>query len=476
MASRPSGTRVAIDWPATVADRILLHFDRGTLRLDGAAARTLPTVVWDERVAAWRAPAHRYASIVRHAASAGLDLRDEVAAHLRTSTGVWSVPELRPYQSDALHAWRAFGSRGLVALPTGSGKTIVAVAALAGASTPALILCPTRALLEQWERELQRFYGGPIGVVGDGARQIEAVTVMTFESAYRQLDMVGHRFAVLVVDEAHHFAGGMRAEALEMCVAPMRLGLTATAPDAGSAAERCLEDLIGPLVCEVGVRELLGVHLADLEVTRLAVRLEPDEAAAYARDHRPFAELRGAFARANPEADWASTMRAIARTAAGRGAIAGYRRAVALASFPRAKRLLLATLIARHRGDKSLIFTCSTDDAYAIALEHLVPVLTAETGRSERREILERYREGRYRALASACVLNEGVNVPDARVAIIVAGRFGRREHVQRIGRVLRPAPGKVALVYELVTSDTVDDGRARARRRRLAAQSAARV
>jgi superfamily II DNA or RNA helicase len=120
--------------------------------------------------------------------------------------------------------------------------------------------------------------------------------------------------------------------------------------------------------------------------------------------------------------------------------------------------------------------SASTDDAYAIALEHLVPVLTAETSRSERREILERYRDGRYRALASACVLNEGVNVPDARVAIIVAGRFGRREHVQRIGRVLRPAPGKVALVYELVTSETVDDGRARARWRRFAAQSAARV
>jgi len=300
--------------------------------------------------------------------------------------------------------------------------------------------------------------------------------VMTFESAYRQLDVVGHRFALLVVDEAHHFAGGMRAEALEMSVAPLRLGLTATAPAAGSAAERRIEDLIGPLVCEVGVRELVGVHLANLEVVRLAVRLEPDEASAYERAYRPFAELRGAFVRANPEADWASTIRAIARTAAGRAAIAGYRRAVALASFPRAKRSLLATLVERHRGDKSLIFTSATDDAYAIALEHLVPVVSAESSRRERGEILGRYRDGRYRALVSACVLNEGVDVPDARVAIVVAGRFGRREHVQRIGRVLRPAPGKVALVYELVTSGTLDDGRARARWRRLASGAVARV
>ncbi len=402
-----------------------LSFDRGTLRLDGSMAERLPMVVWDDRVGAWRAPAHRYAEIVDRASSLGVTLHDEVAPRLRTDDVAWTVPDLRPYQQDALRAWRASRCRGLVVLPTGSGKTIVAVAALASTRAPALVLCPTRALLEQWERELGRFYKAPIGVVGDGARRVEALTVMTFESAYRQLDAIGDRFAALVVDEAHHFAGGLRTEVLEMCVAPMRLGLTATAPDAGSAAERCLETLIGPLVCEVAVGDLLGVHLANLEVVRLCVNLEPDEADAYLRDHRPFAELRGAFVRANPEADWASSMRAIARTASGRAAIAGYRRAVALASLPRAKRALLAALLGRHREDKSLVFTSSTDDAYAIALQHLVPVITAETSRNERRATIDRFRDGRYRTLVSARVLNEGIDVPDARVAIVVAGRFG---------------------------------------------------
>lgn len=455
---------------------VSLSFDRGTLRLDGPMAERLPTVVWDDRVGAWRAPAYRYAAILEHARSMGIALRDEVAPRLRPNAVAWTVPDLRRYQQDALRAWRASLCCGLAVLPTGSGKTIVAVAALAGARVPALVLCPTRALLEQWERELGRFYNGPIGVVGDGARRVEPLTVMTFESAYRQLDAIGDQFAALVVDEAHHFAGGLRTEALEMCVAPIRLGLTATAPDAGSAAERCLETLIGPLVCEVAVGELVGVHLAHLEVVRLSVRLEREEADAYLRDYRPFAELRGAFVRANPEADWASTMRALARTAPGRAAIAGYRRAVSLASLPRAKRTLLASLLGQHRDDKSLVFTSSTEDAYAIALQHLVPVITAETSRNERRAILERFRDGRYRTLVSACVLNEGMDVPDARVAIIVAGRFGVREHVQRVGRVLRPAPGKVAIVYELVTRDTVDDGRARARWRRLAAGEASRV
>lgn len=451
-----------------------LSFDRGTLRLEGDGAAHVAWSVWDGRVAAWRAPAHRYGEIVGRATSAAWDLHDDIGPGLAKSVDGWTTPELRAYQRDALRAWRAFGSRGIVVMPTGSGKTVLAVAAMAEARVRALVLCPTRALLEQWERQIARWYAGPIGVVGDGAMRVEDLTVMTFESAYRRLDALGDRFGLLVVDEAHHFGGGVRAEALEMCAAPMRMGLTATAPDAGSSGEARLEDLVGPLVCEVGVGDLLGVHLADLEIVRLYVGLDQAEHEEYARCHRPFAELRAAFARANPGADWASLQRALGRSAAGREAIAGWRRAVQIASFPRAKQALVGALLSRHRAEKTLVFTASTDDAYAIGAQHLVPVLTADTRRGERVELLEGFREGRYRVLVSARVLNEGLDVPDARVAIVVAGRLGAREHAQRIGRVLRPSPGKVALVYELVTRGTLDDGRSRHRWRRLAAGVAA--
>jgi superfamily II DNA or RNA helicase len=97
-------------------------------------------------------------------------------------------------------------------------------------------------------------------------------------------------------------------------------------------------------------------------------------------------------------------------------------------------------------------------------------VITADVPRLEREGILSRFREGRYRAIVSARVLNEGIDVPDANVAILAGGTLGGREYVQRVGRVLRPGPGKQALAYELVTAGTLDDRRARARRRRLAA------
>jgi superfamily II DNA or RNA helicase len=451
---------------------IRIWFDRGTLRLDGPDAHlaSLDGVLWDPRTNGFRSSAHRYGDIVKHAKERGWVVDDQVATMWRSCPGEWVRPTLRPYQAQAVAAWRAFGQRGIVCLPTGSGKTRVAVSAMAALGTSALVLCPTRALLSEWRRTLGQWYSGHIGVVGDGERQIEAVTVMTFESAYRHLDQVAHLFSAIVIDEVHHFAGGARAETLEMAPSPSRLGLTATAPPGGSAGAEQLDHLVGPVVCEVSMTALMGTHLAKLETICLRVLLDAEERAVYTRHYRPFAELYAAFARAYPGAQWSAFVEMLSKSAAGRSALQGYHVATRVAAFPRAKRPLIASLLQRHRADKTLVFTAFADDAYAISKEQLVPVITAEVPRAERERIMSRFRDGRYRAIISARVLNEGIDVPDANVAILVGGTLGGREYVQRIGRVLRPAPGKQALAYELVTAGTLDDGRARARRKRLAA------
>ena len=99
--------------------------------------------------------------------------------------------------------------------------------------------------------------------------------------------------------------------------------------------------------------------------------------------------------------------------------------------------------------------------------------LTCDIGRQERDDVLERFRHGELRALVSARVLNEGLDVPDADVAVVVGGALGEREHVQRVGRLLRPSEGKRAVVYELVTRNTVEVGQARRRRQGLVARTA---
>ena len=451
-----------------------LAFDRGTICLGGRIP--FPSAVWDERTGGFRAAAYLYGSLLEHARRAGIDVTDRLASVPGEGIRGWTRPPLRPYQENALRAWSAFDRRGVLVLPTGSGKTRLALAALADAGIPALILVPTRALLEQWERQMRQWYEGPIGVVGDGACRGEPVTIMTFESAYRRLDTFGDRFGALVVDEVHHFSSGARAEALEMCVARVRLGLTATAPPQNSAGAERLEALVGPVAYDVSLGELVGVHLSEFDVITLHVSLTQSESDAYEKLTRPFLELRRAHRRAYPGADWASTVSAVARGRKGREKISDFYRGCALAAFPDAKRLLLARLVGQHRDDRALIFTARAEDAYAISSAHLIPVVTSETKRGERKEILERFEQGVYRSLVSARVLNEGIDVPEARVAVVVSGSLGVREHIRRIGRVLRPLAGKRALVYELVTRGTLDDHRAEQRRRDLASRIAARL
>jgi superfamily II DNA or RNA helicase len=104
-----------------------------------------------------------------------------------------------------------------------------------------------------------------------------------------------------------------------------------------------------------------------------------------------------------------------------------------------------------------LVFTADTETAYAISRKHLMMPLTSEIGRKEREETLSRYKTGELKAIVSCRVLNEGFDVPDAEIGIILGGALGQREHIQRIGRLLRPLEGKKAIIYELVCRGTIE-------------------
>ena len=377
-------------------------FDRGTLRVEGPAAGSSELVRFDARTEFFRAQAHHYARLAHECATKRIAFDDGVAPEAFDAPRAPSPPSLRPYQHQALAAFEAFGRRGLVALPTGSGKTRVACAAMAAVGTSVLVLVPTRVLLDQWASALQALFGRSIGIVGDGVNRIEPVTVMTFESAYRKLDAHGHRFGMLVVDEVHHFAGGARAEALEMCTAPARLGLTATPPPPGSDGAERLRDLVGPIVFELEISDLLGRDLAALDLVRVHVALTDEERVAYERDIERFQALRMTILQINPNTDWLTCFRSIARTSEGRDAIARMHRATALAAFPRAKRALVRELLLRHRGDRTLLFTATAEDAFTIGHDALIPVITADVARAEREAILCAFRERKLRAICSA--------------------------------------------------------------------------
>lgn len=419
-------------------------------------------LLWDERVGAHRARAFDLKKLRRALEQLGLAVEDRVRPDPSPSPppSPWRPVALRPYQEAACDAWRLARGRGIVALPTGSGKTRLAVAVMARCARRSLCLVPTRALMEQWVRVVSAFYSGKVGCLGDGERSIEPITIATFESAYRHMPRIGNRFDVIVVDEVHHFGCGNRDEVLEMSTAPFRLGLTATPARAGRVSAT-LEELVGATVFELTVSDLAGSYLAPFESAILGVDLTEEErrtydrwVALYRKPFQTFRRLHGSGA-----ASWESFVRAASRTDEGRRAIAAWIRARRLLAYPSGKQQVLRSLLDRHRNDRVIVFVGDNETAYRIAREHLIMPLTCDIRRKERACVLERFRDGRLRALVSARVLNEGVDVPDAVVGIIVAGGLGKREHVQRVGRVLRPREGKRALVYELVVPASSEVG-----------------
>ncbi len=430
-----------------------LNFDRGTLVLKGGEGCALPPdFQWDFRVGLFRAPAYRHEIIRQCGKFAFLDNVNRILPPPATRQRV----TLRPYQEAALGSWQVSGRRGLVVLPTGAGKTMVALGAIMATGGSALCLVPTLVLLEQWKEELEKFFIGSVGLFGDGTRTLAPITVSTFESAYRHMAEIGNRFKCLIVDEVHHFGRGVRDEALEMCTAPFRLGLTATPLD-DQESLRKIDDLIGPTVFKLTTTELKGEYLAPFQLLPIQVDLSPHERTRYETAIQRFRECYSSFIQGSPEAAWVQFVRFAGTTLEGRMALAAWHTARKVLNFPTAKAEVLGSLLDRHPDKKILIFTADTGTAYEISRRFLIMPVTAEIKRTEREEVLGRFRTGSLRSLVSCRVLNEGMDVPDADVAIIVGGVLGEREHIQRIGRCLRPREGKKALVYELVVRDSIE-------------------
>lgn len=135
--------------------------------------------------------------------------------------------------------------------------------------------------------------------------------------------------------------------------------------------------------------------------------------------------------------------------------MAAYRHQRQLAFAAPAKLNFVDMLLYIHRDDRSIVFTQDNRTAYDISRRFLIPVITHQTKVSERSKILKGLAEGTIRAVVTSKVLNEGVDVPDANVAIVVSGSGSVREHVQRLGRILRKKDGKHAKLYELITANT---------------------
>ena len=435
-----------------------LTYSGGRIILEGSSPVTPPNVVFDERIQQYVAEGYHYASLRRNLP----DSDDHVFEDSKISLS--HKEKLRPYQKQAVDLWTSNNYSGIVVLPTAAGKTHVGIEAISRLSTSTLVIAPTIELVQQWRDRLEKVFNVQIGQIGGGEKDIRDVTVSTYDSAYLMAEILGNRFRFLLADEVHHLAADRYVDIARMYASPFRLGLTATFERLDMLHER-LEKFMGGKVYELGYEEL-SEFLSNYEIVRIPVELEPEEEEEYRRNREIFISYLRRH-RITMKGPWDFEKFILSSwNPEGREALIAWRTAREIAFNARVKVDTVRYVLGKHRGEKTIVFSEDTASAYLISKEFLIPCITYLTPGKERKRYFEMFRSGEITALATSRVLDEGVDVPDATVGIVLSGSGSARQFRQRLGRLLRPTSGKKAVLYEIIASGTSEYGTSRRRRK----------
>jgi superfamily II DNA or RNA helicase len=436
---------------------IELQFNKGTLIIKGLPQEnnlSLSGVLWDSRTHTHRAEANRYRCLLKELDDKAIKYSDHARDYNPTNLSLKEEFEPRHFQQEGLRAWIDNDHQGVVVLPTGAGKTYLAAMAIKECDLPTLIHVPTIDLMHQWYEVLTNHFTCKVGLIGGGYNDAQQITVSTYDSALIHVNYRGNQYGLTVFDECHHLPGNQFKYVALCSIAPYRLGLTAT-PEREDGKEEILYRLIGNICYQSNIRDLTGSTLAPYDIVTIEVDLTESERQVYEESRNKYLDfLREKKINVGSKWGWQRFLSST-KTSEGREAYKAYRAQKKLSLAAEAKLHTLWDLIQNHRGERILVFTQENEMAYEIGRLYFLPVLTHLTKVKERKALLNGFREGLYSILVTSKVLNEGVDVPDANVAIVLSGSGSVREHVQRLGRILRSRPGKRAVLYEVISKNT---------------------
>ncbi|CAN5782683.1 DEAD/DEAH box helicase family protein [soil metagenome] len=436
-----------------------LKFESGTLILEGADEKqNVPKAfVWDARTKHFRAPGYKYRDVITEFVRAKIEYKDEAKNYSEFDFRQKFNLAPRPYQTASIEAWKANKKNGVIVLPTGAGKTHVATMAIEICKRQTLVVVPTLDLMNQWYELLLSTFNAEIGLIGGGFYEIGAITVTTYASAFRHQERLGNQFGLVIFDECHHLPSEGFKYAAEFAIAPFQLGLSAT-PDRDDVADELLKEIVGEFVYRLEAQELAGEYLADYVLERIEVDLSDEERRAYERERLIYTDFKRSKNLPYGQEGWRMFLIHTARSEEGRRAMKAYRNQKKIALGTDSKIRVLQDLLIKHKNDKTLIFTAENEMVYQISKDYLIPAITHETNVKERKFWRDAFNKGEVLALCTSKVLNEGVNIPDASVAIILSGSGSSREHIQRLGRILRKKGDKQAILYEVVARNTSEE------------------
>jgi DNA excision repair protein ERCC-3 len=353
----------------------------------------------------------------------------------------WNI---RNYQSSAVEKFWEGGS-GVVVLPCGAGKTIVGAGAMSVAKTNTLILVTNTVSARQWKTELLKrtsLTEEEIGEYSGSIKEVKPITIATYQilttkskGEFAHLALLNaNDWGLIIYDEVHLLPAPIFKMTADL-QARRRLGLTATlVREDGKEGE--VFSLIGPKRFDAPWKDIEAQgYIAPAACFEVRVDLPPDVRMDYAvsnQDER-------------------------------------YR----LAATASVKIEVIKKLLAKHRGEPTLVIGQYLDQLDEVAAGLGAPLITGQTPVEERERLFQAFRDGTETTLVVSKVANFSIDLPEASVAIQISGSFGsRQEEAQRLGRLLRPkADGRAANFYTIISRDTVDQDFAQNRQRFLSEQ-----
>jgi superfamily II DNA or RNA helicase len=452
-----------------------VYYQGGTLVLRDVDARERPPAPFKLIKERWRCEGYHYGELRSYLQEQ--DVRDTVPRWQPLNLKMQEMREPHDYQLAALAAWDQAGRRGSIVLPTGAGKTFVAIQAISRVNRSTVVIAPTIDLLHQWYARLVNAFAADVGVYYSGEKKILPLTVTTYHSAGDLIAGYGNAFKLTIFDEVHHLPAPSWGEAALMAPAPLRLGLTATYPEEHEQMNGRwrVDDLIGPIVYTKRIEDLVGQQLAHYRTQRIRIDLSPEERARYDADYAIYIEfVRSQQLQRHYGPKWLmELMRLSATDPQARRALLARQRLLQLLGCCEGKFTVLDALLREYATERVLVFTEHNAVVYDIAHRHLIPAITHETSAAERKHILDGFQTGHYRVIVTSKVLNEGVDVPEAKIAIVLGGTSGAREYIQRLGRVLRKVENRQAVLFEVIARKTIEESKAQRRRIQQEAGSA---
>lgn len=396
---------------------------------------------------------------------------------------LFNFDSLRQWQREALKAWNENGRKGLVEAVTGTGKTWLGLAAVAeelNFGGKVAVIVPTIELQRQWYGALQRSFPEiQIGFLGNGSHEdllsCDVLIAIVHSASQRDLGLQDHEFGLLIADECHRYGTDVFMGALEDGF-KSRLGLTATRERADGGHKE-LEDYFGKVVYTLGYRESIDRgYIAEIKVAQIAVKLTIDEqiefdelsevitksqfelSKRFGLKVDPYPHFMAEIVRIKKEGDMRDSM------AAGRYLSAISKRKALLANTPEKLKVVKHLAESINESNGAIFFTETIAGAEAICVELNQVGISAATIHSglrpqDRLNAFLGFDEKRIQALTAAKVLDEGIDVPEADLAVIISASKTRRQMIQRMGRIIRVKPDgrKARFVFVYVTNTSED-------------------